>query len=90
MPHYLGLMLPPIALAIHFANPKYWGTWQQRISYRLEENDMTENGIKSDSSQQSSANNQDADDQAKQRGTKLDLRLKLLAASCGECVHSCG
>jgi hypothetical protein len=24
-----------------FANPKYWGTWQLRISYRLEENDMT-------------------------------------------------
>jgi hypothetical protein len=26
---------------MHFANPKYWGTWQLRISCRLEENDTS-------------------------------------------------
>jgi hypothetical protein len=38
------------------ANPKYWGTWQLRISYRLEENDMTVDKIKSGSPQQRPAN----------------------------------
>jgi hypothetical protein len=46
VPQYLGLIVRPIAFAMHFANPKYWGTWQLRISYRLEENDVTGNEIK--------------------------------------------
>jgi hypothetical protein len=49
VPQYLGLIVQPIAFAINFANPKYWGTWQLRISYRLEENDMTGDDIKSGS-----------------------------------------
>jgi hypothetical protein len=45
VPHYLGLIVQPIVFAMHFANSKYWGTWQLPISYRLEENDMTEDDL---------------------------------------------
>jgi hypothetical protein len=38
-------MVESIVFAMHFANPKYWGTWQLRISYRLEKNDMTGDGV---------------------------------------------
>jgi hypothetical protein len=49
VPQYLGLIAQSIAFAINLGDPKYWGTWQLRISYRLEENDMTGDKIKSGS-----------------------------------------
>jgi hypothetical protein len=46
VPQYLGLIIQPIVFAMHFANPKYWSTWQLRISYRLEENNMADHQLK--------------------------------------------
>jgi hypothetical protein len=52
----LGLVVQPLVFAMLFANPKYWGTWQLRMSYCLEENDMSADEIKSGSPRQRPAN----------------------------------
>jgi hypothetical protein len=53
---YLELIVQPLVFPMLIANPKYWGTWQLRMSYRLEENDMTVDEIKFGSPQQRPAN----------------------------------
>jgi hypothetical protein len=51
-----GINCTTCCFAMLFANPKYWGTWQLRISYCLEENDMTVVRVKSGSLLQRPAN----------------------------------
>jgi hypothetical protein len=64
VPQYLGLMVQVIFFAMHFANPKYWGTWRLDISYRLEENDMTGDEIEARPSLRELANPMAANNQA--------------------------